>query len=770
METKLSGKDHELARKIMKHETRKGTDRSDERVNRKSIKTNGSSVVDDKLEKWFSQDASTRQSLNFGGRKEKSYRFVKTKDSALVTEKTERNLRKSGSNRNSSTGIKQRNKGAKKGKVDSPETRLRIGLDMCSRKGDVMVAINFYDSARKEGVKIGQYHYAVLLYLCSSAATGFIQPAKSGSSNRNLNGMDLNNEGSKPRSMDFDDFGEIGKMNNGGTESNILSSNGKHGKKETITPSSIAYSKLNHKEDCEIQVNEKVKKYALERGFEIYEHMCLEKVPMNEATLTSMARMAMSMHNGDLAFDMVKQMKPLGIHPRLRSYGPALSVFCNSGDVDKAFCVEKHMLDHGVHPEEPELEVLLKVSIEANRADKVYYLLHKLRTNVRKVSPSTADLIEKWFNSKAASRVGKRKFERNLMITATENGGGGWHGLGFLGKGKWSTIRTKVDENGFCKCCGEKLAMIDLDPVATESFAESVASIAAKREKNSSFQKFQKWLDYYGPFEAVIDAANVGLFSQRRFVPSKVNAVVNGIRQKLPSKKWPLIIVHNRRITGPKMDEPVNKMLTEKWKTADALYGTPTGSNDDWYWLYAAIKFKCLLVTNDEMRDHTFQLLGNDFFPKWKERHQVRFSFSDVGPVFHMPPPCSVVIQESEKGHWHIPIELEHSSEGERTWLCITRARSSITVQEAELSSIPAVGGPSSDTQIDNQAQWRRQNQDNYGHMEKGNFQKKKRPPQVTYSNLRTIVSASVFPDQRTVLSEIENAERVGDCIINFEI
>ena len=41
------------------------------------------------------------------------------------------------------------------------------------------------------------------------------------------------------------------------------------------------------------------------------------------------------------------------------------------------------------------------------------------------------------------------------------------------------------------------------------------------------------------------------------------------------------------------------------------------------YWLYAAIKFKCLLVTNDEMRDHTFQLLGNDFFPRWKERHQV---------------------------------------------------------------------------------------------------------------------------------------------------
>ena len=41
------------------------------------------------------------------------------------------------------------------------------------------------------------------------------------------------------------------------------------------------------------------------------------------------------------------------------------------------------------------------------------------------------------------------------------------------------------------------------------------------------------------------------------------------------------------------------------------------------YWLYAAVRCKSLLVTNDEMRDHIFELLGNDFFPKWKERHQV---------------------------------------------------------------------------------------------------------------------------------------------------
>lgn len=70
-------------------------------------------------------------------------------------------------------------------------------------------------------------------------------------------------------------------------------------------------------------------------------------------------------------------------------------------------------------------------------------------------------------------------------------GGGGWHGQGWLGKGKWNVSFTSIGPDAFCRCCGEKLATIDLDPAETQNFAESVASIAIKREKNSSFEKFQ---------------------------------------------------------------------------------------------------------------------------------------------------------------------------------------------------------------------------------------------------------------------------------------
>ncbi|KAK1310576.1 hypothetical protein QJS10_CPA08g01052 [Acorus calamus] len=74
------------------------------------------------------------------------------------------------------------------------------------------------------------------------------------------------------------------------------------------------------------------------------------------------------------------------------------------------------------------------------------------------------------------------------------------------------------------------------------------------------------------------------------------------------------------------------------------------------------------------MRDHLFQLLGTSFFPRWKEKHQVRLRISKEGPVFHMPPPYSIVIQESEKGSWHIPTVSGDNIEQPIQWVCATRA------------------------------------------------------------------------------------------------
>lgn len=431
---------------------------------------------------------------------------------------------------------------------------------------------------------------------------------------------------------------------------------------------------------------------SLEKGFEIFRQMGIDKVVPNEATFTSLARLAAAKKDPEMALHLVKQMKGSGISPKLRSYGPALFGFCEKGDAVGAYKVDEHMVECGVVAEESELAALLKVSVDARRGDKVYEMLHRLRASVRQVSEETARIVEDWFNSETASTVGIKNWDVGKVKDGVIKGGGGWHGQGWLGSGKWRVVKAEMDKNGVCSSCGEKLVCIDIDPKETERFATSLSSLACQKEKRANFLQFQQWLQTHGPFDAVVDGANVGLINSHSFHFRQLSNVVNELKQISPSKKLPLVILHSSRVYGGPAENPNTKRLLESWRKAGALYATPQGSNDDWYWLYAAVSCKCLLVTNDEMRDHLFQLLGNSIFPRWKEKHQVRMTVSRNGLALHMPPPYSIVTQESERGSWHVPTVTGDDLETPRQWLCSTRAIRTRSKDRAQLSKLFSTG------------------------------------------------------------------------------
>ncbi|CAL1385978.1 unnamed protein product [Linum trigynum] len=414
---------------------------------------------------------------------------------------------------------------------------------------------------------------------------------------------------------------------------------------------------------------------GLKRGFEIFQQMVIDKIDPNEATFTNAARLAAGLEDPDMAFDLVKQMKDFDIPPKLRSYGPALFGYCEKEMSDRAYDVYLHMNETGVVAEEAELSALLKVSAHAGKGDRVYEMIHRLRATVRQVADSSMEIIEDWFKSEGGGKIGLGKWDERKVREGIVKGGGGWHGQGWLGNGLWRVTRTQVDDEGVCRCCGEKLVCIDIDPRETEHFASALSSLACKKEVKSDFIRFQEWLRRHGPFDAVVDGANISLINQQHFNFHQLNNVVNQLREMSPSKRFPLIILHKSRVTGGPAQHPKNQALLERWMKSGALYATPPGSNDDWYWLYAAVSFKGLLVTNDEMRDHLFQLLGTSFFPRWKEKHQVRLSVSTSGLKLHMPPPYSIVIQESEKGSWHVPMTTDDDLATPRQWLCATRQR-----------------------------------------------------------------------------------------------
>jgi len=101
-----------------------------------------------------------------------------------------------------------------------------------------------------------------------------------------------------------------------------------------------------------------------------------------------------------------------------------------------------------------------------------------------------------------------------------------------------------------------------------------------------------------------------------------------------------------------------------------------------WWWvtsrLYGAVKSgeKCFLVTNDEMRDHIFQMLPEPrLFNIWKDRHQVRFTFNRGQAICMFPLPYSTCIQQLDDGAWYLPLEPgeEEDDEEQEKWFFVHR-------------------------------------------------------------------------------------------------
>lgn len=77
------------------------------------------------------------------------------------------------------------------------------------------------------------------------------------------------------------------------------------------------------------------------------------------------------------------------------------------------------------------------------------------------------------------------------------------------------------------------------------------------------------------------------------------------------------------------MMPPQLQHFEKSWRKSGVLYSTPGGMNDDWFWLHAALVSGpgTLVLTNDEMRDHHFQMSAPRSFLRWKDRHQIHFEF-----------------------------------------------------------------------------------------------------------------------------------------------
>jgi hypothetical protein len=131
------------------------------------------------------------------------------------------------------------------------------------------------------------------------------------------------------------------------------------------------------------------------------------------------------------------------------------------------------------------------------------------------------------------------------------------------------------------------------------------------RRRNWNY--FKDFLDakYKDGIDIVIDGANVGYYKQNfSHAPKHVDyRQIDGVVQGtlLKRSKRVLLILHARHFAHTLM--PVwARPIVEGWSSI--LYKANPGMNDDWFWLHAALWGHACVVTNDEMRDHHFQMLS----------------------------------------------------------------------------------------------------------------------------------------------------------------
>ncbi|KAK9829084.1 hypothetical protein WJX72_003811 [[Myrmecia] bisecta] len=395
----------------------------------------------------------------------------------------------------------------------------------------------------------------------------------------------------------------------------------------------------------------------MQRGRDIVDHMRTRNQPVGEMAYTALARMAASARQADKAFALAKQLleeskqRP-AVVPRLRSFTPALSAYCAEGRPDKAFEVDALLQELQFDMTEAEFAQLLGVCAHGASREQTHTLLRRMAKELTTLQPATLDAARAYFTSATAAAAPAEQPSAS--------------GFG----GSWVVETASVSDQGICSTCGGQLQPIDLELEEWGTFADAIARLANEREKRpNDFASFQQWLDRHGPFDVLVDAANVALFGQNfergDFSFAQVEAVVKHFRQQHPESKL-LVVLHAGRLNKPPAQQPAAQKLLNQLRRENAFYATPFGSNDDWYWLYAAVRAgrQGMLISNDEMRDHIFSLLAPRFFQKWKQRHLLRYTFDAKGPIIDYPPPYTTCIQHLATGSWMFPAAADHS------WLC----------------------------------------------------------------------------------------------------
>eukprot|EP00798_Chlamydomonas_sp_ICE-L_P020025 gene20025-26740_t len=357
-------------------------------------------------------------------------------------------------------------------------------------------------------------------------------------------------------------------------------------------------------------------------------------IPLDEARCMSLARVEALKGEPSKALEWAHTCIATKQSAALRVFHPALVGYALAGDVAAAKRVDvliKSLEQATMDLTEYEYALLLETYFKAGAWEDITSVFIRMQEDLNQLQATTLSLIESFFKGSRARKLLKHSAKEQGKPYTTWDVQSG----------------CTVDATGLCKAAEASLKMIDLKDHEWESFATGIAALARRIEAGkSNFDGFIEWYNRNGPYDVMIDAANVAYFGQKgNFRWNQIMAMTRHIEKQYPPPLKVLVVLHVKRLKDAEARNPAVQAFVEETKAKKSFYYAPHGSNDDWYWLYASAraKGKGTLISNDELRDHIFGLLRPKHFLKWKERHIVHYRFAPNGaPLLEYPSATAV--------------------------------------------------------------------------------------------------------------------------------
>ncbi|KAF4316928.1 hypothetical protein BBO99_00008311 [Phytophthora kernoviae] len=399
-----------------------------------------------------------------------------------------------------------------------------------------------------------------------------------------------------------------------------------------------------------------------EGAFQVYEDMTQlgkssgTKSVVDETTASSLIKLCSKAQDFSACEELIAAMEADKVMPKLRTFGPLLRAHSDAGDLDKCMWVHGKFVLHSLEPTEEDYIALLHVCVKTKNAERFYAFLDMFIEDIWQPGPAAWEVLKDWFSNEAAQVNGR----------------------------KWKITEGTVSKEGVSSVTGNQLQSLELSPEHETALLEKIEKLVRTDEKRIvQWNEFKQWLEEFGPFDVIIDAANVGYFNQNfdggGFSYEQIALMIQHYEAQ---HKKVLIVLHQRRTTDEEVPPSHREQLAE-WRSRHAMFNCQVGNNDDWYWLYAAVKLggRTLMISNDEMRDHHFQMIHNRAFGRWKERHQVHYQVKGRRVEVDEPAPFSARPQHIGDA-WYFPsrdastdgtshvTDDDHVTDGRR-WLCI---------------------------------------------------------------------------------------------------